>query len=61
MDRFVSAIIVAAGNSTRMGLNKSKQFIELCGKTVIERTLTAFENAEIISSVVVVCRPDDED
>jgi 2-C-methyl-D-erythritol 4-phosphate cytidylyltransferase len=53
---FVSAVVVAAGNSTRMGLEKSKQFIKLAGECVISHTLKAFENAAIIDSVVVVCR-----
>ncbi len=57
---FVSAVIVAAGNSTRMGLNKSKQFIDLNGEPVISRTLKAFENCGIIDSVVVVCRAIDK-
>ena len=61
MDKiFVSAIIVAAGNSTRMGLGKSKQFIELCGEPVIKHTLWAFEISDVIDSVVVVCREQDE-
>ncbi len=60
MNTFVSAIIVAAGNSTRMGLGKSKQFIELCGEPVIKHTLRAFENCEVINSVVIVCREQDE-
>lgn len=60
MSAFVSAIIVAAGSSTRMGLDKSKQFIDLCGEPVIQRTLKAFQNSEIIDSVVVVCREQDE-
>ncbi len=58
-DYFVSAVVVAAGNSTRMGLNKSKQFIDLRGEPVISHTLKAFENADIIDSVVVVCRQAD--
>lgn len=61
MDKvFVSAVIVAAGNSTRMGLEISKQFIDLCGEPVISRTLKAFESSKIIDSVVVVCREADK-
>lgn len=56
---YVSAVIVAAGNSTRMGLEISKQFIKLNGECVISHTLKAFEKAEIIDSVVVVCRESD--
>ena len=36
MSAFVSAILVAAGGSTRMGTSDSKQFIELLGKPAIE-------------------------
>lgn len=60
MGKFVSAIIVAAGNSTRMGLGKSKQFIKLKGEPVIKHTLWAFEISDVIDSVVVVCREQDE-
>ncbi len=60
MDNFISAVIVAAGNSTRMGLKKSKQLIDLLGQPVIAHTLRAFENADIIDSVVVVCRKIDK-
>ena len=52
----MSAVIVAAGNSSRMGLGKSKQFIDLLGEPVISRTLNAFEKSPVIDSVVVVCR-----
>ena len=56
MKYFTSAIIAASGNSTRMGLPISKQLIDLCGKPVIARTLTAFENCDVIDEIVVVCR-----
>ena len=59
MSAFVSAIIVAAGGSTRMGLSDSKQFIALSGKTVIERTLTTFQHCGLIKEIVVVSREQD--
>lgn len=59
MSAFVSAIIVAAGSSTRMGTADSKQFILLSGKTVIERTLEVFQQCALINEVVVVCREQD--
>lgn len=52
----VSAVIVAAGNSTRMGTGKSKQLIEIEGKPVIAHTLSAFENSSCISEVIVVTK-----
>lgn len=56
---YVTAVVVAAGNSTRMGSAVSKQFIPLLGKPVIGYTLRAFEDADCISEVVVVCRESD--
>ena len=54
-----AAIIVAAGNSTRMGGKISKQFLELCGKPVLAHTLLAFQKARCIDEIVVVARADD--
>ena len=61
MGFLTSAIIAASGNSTRMGLSYSKQFIDLNGKTVIEHTLSAFENCDLIDEIIVVCRSIDRD
>jgi 2-C-methyl-D-erythritol 4-phosphate cytidylyltransferase len=55
------AIIVAAGDSSRMALGYSKQFIPLCGAPAIAHTLSAFEAAHTIDSVVIVCRREDTD
>lgn len=51
---FVTAIIVAAGKSVRMGIGKSKQFIPLCGIAAIARTLSAFEKSRLVREVVIV-------
>lgn len=51
---FVTAIIVAAGKSVRMGIGKSKQFISLCGIAAIARTLSAFEKSRLVREVVIV-------
>lgn len=50
-------VIVAAGNSTRMGTNK--QFMRLLGLPVIARTLAAFENSDIIDRIILVVKADD--
>ena len=57
----VSAIIVAAGGSTRMGTGDSKQFIPLCGKPAISYTLAAFQACALIDEIVVVSRAQDID
>lgn len=56
---YTSAIIVAAGNSVRMGQNK--QFIKLCGVPVIEYTLKAFFDAEKVSEIIIVTKPTDQE
>lgn len=53
---FVTAVIVAAGNSTRMSCYVSKQLIPLLGKPTISYTLKAFEDAVCIDEVIIVCR-----
>lgn len=51
---FVTAVIVAAGRSVRMGTGKNKQFLQLCGVETIARTLSAFEESRYVREVVVV-------
>lgn len=58
---YVSAVIVAAGNSTRMSCYVSKQLIPLLGKPTISYTLKAFESASSVDEVVIVCRKVDMD
>lgn len=58
-DRFTSAVIVAAGDSTRMGYKLSKQLIPINGHAAIEYTLQAFQNCDRIDEIVVVARSKD--
>lgn len=59
MSAYVSAVIVAAGGSVRMGIADSKQFIPLLNKPAIEYTLKAFQKCYLIKEIVVVCREQD--
>lgn len=58
---FNSAIIVAAGNSTRMGKGYSKIFEPILGKPSIFYTLKAFENNDLINEIIVVCKQNDKE
>ena len=60
-ERFTSAIIVAAGDSTRMGYKMSKQLIPLNGRAAIEYTLKAFQTCAQIDEIIVVARAKDID
>lgn len=53
---FNVAVILAAGNGTRMGIDKSKLLLKIGGKTVIERTVAVFENMAEVDEIIVVCR-----
>lgn len=61
MAKFVSSVIVAAGNSTRMKSKKSKTLIDINGKPALSYTLDAFENSSIIDEIILVCRNEDLD
>lgn len=54
-----SAVILASGNSTRMGKGISKQLLELDGIPVIVRTIQAFDACEYISEIILVAREED--
>ncbi len=54
-----TAIILAAGNGTRMKADKSKLLLEINGKTVIERTVNTFSNIADIDDIIVVVRETD--
>lgn len=54
-----SAVIVAAGNSTRMGKGVSKQLLKLSGVPVLARTLHAFAQSGYIDEIIVVARAED--
>jgi len=57
----VCAIIAAAGKSSRMNFidGTSKQFIEISGKTVIEKTVTVFDSCNYIDEIIIAARAED--
>ena len=56
---FTSALILAAGNSTRMGGTESKQFLCVKGIPVLARTLLAYQNAKAVNEIIVATRVSD--
>ncbi len=48
------AIIAAAGQGTRMGGKRAKQFLELAGTPIIIHTLKVFEQCDSIQEIIVV-------
>jgi 2-C-methyl-D-erythritol 4-phosphate cytidylyltransferase len=55
----LTAIIVAAGSSRRVGYDKL--FADLLGKPLIAHTIAAFENAPCVNEIIIVAREDRHD
>jgi 2-C-methyl-D-erythritol 4-phosphate cytidylyltransferase len=55
----VSAIIVAAGQGTRMQDTQRKQYLSLAGLPILTRTLVVFDKCELVEQIVVVIPQDD--
>ncbi len=55
--KYCGAVIVAAGNATRMG-GIDKMMAQLGGEPVIVRTVRAFQECDAIREIVVVTRPE---
>ena len=60
MEKRFGAVIVAAGNSTRMGRSRSKVLETLGGKPVLRWSLEALEKSPQVGEIVVVCRDRDK-
>lgn len=58
---FTSAIIVAAGNSSRMGKGHSKIFEMLLKKPAVFYPLKAFQESELVDEIIIVCKEKDID
>lgn len=60
-DRFrFHAVVPAAGSARRMQQSLPKQYLQLCGRSVLEWVLTPLLAHEGCAGVVVVIAPDDE-
>lgn len=58
MERKRYVIIMAAGSGTRMGAGRPKQFLELDGKAILQKTIEVFVNACPGISVITVLPKD---
>ena len=52
------AVILAGGTGVRVGADKPKQFLDVGGRMVIERSIDAFDQTEGIDEVAVVVHPE---
>lgn len=49
----ITAIILAAGNSTRYGKNKNKNFEKIKGRTVLSYSLNTFDKNHYIDNIII--------
>ena len=58
---YVTAIILAAGNGSRMNSDTTKQRITLLGESILKRTVNSFAKTPLIDHIVVACKADEID
>lgn len=54
----VIAIVAAAGQGHRLGAEKPKAFVELAGKTLLERTINSLQETGLVDEIIAVAAPD---
>lgn len=60
-EKYVAAIIVAAGKGTRMGSEIPKQYMNIGGKTILDTTLYKFEKSNEIDEIILIVNKEDID
>ena len=58
-EKTVTAIILVAGNSTRYGQNRNKNFEDVNGKPVLFYSLNAFNTNTYVDNIVVAVKQDE--
>lgn len=56
---YVSAIILAAGSSTRMGGTVSKQWLDIGGFPAVARSLIAFDSCKDVKEIILCVKKDE--
>lgn len=52
-EKSVTAVILVAGNSTRYGQNRNKNFEKIKGKTVMAYSLKAFQENAYVDNIII--------
>lgn len=55
----ISVIILAAGSGKRMSSPKTKQTMEIFGKSILQRCVEVFEKCSLVSDITVVAKEDE--
>lgn len=57
----VTAVILVAGNSTRYGQNRNKNYEIVNGKMILEYSLDAFNTNNYIDNITIVCKEEEKE
>lgn len=60
LGKTVTGIILVAGNSTRFGKNRNKNFELVHGKSILSYSLNAFDINKYIDDIIIVVKKDDK-
>ena len=61
MNKTVTAVILVAGNSTRFGQNRNKNFETINDKSILSYSINAFDKNQYIDNIIVVIKQDDRE
>lgn len=61
VNKTVTAIILVAGNSTRFGQNRNKNFELVNGKSILSYSINAFDKNKFIDNIIVVIKQNDKE
>ena len=56
----VVALVAAAGRGTRLGAEIPKAYVQLRGRSLLERSVTAMETSAVVDHIGVLVSPDME-
>jgi len=59
-DGAVVAVVLGAGQGTRMGAGRNKVLLTLRGKPILVHALAAFEQTPQVTETLLVAHPDEE-
>lgn len=54
----ITAMILAGGVGSRVGAERPKQFVEVCGKTILAYTIEIYQKNPQVEAIEIVCHAD---
>ena len=61
MNKTVTAIILAAGNSVRYGQNRNKNLELVNDKTILEYSLDKFNKSSKVNDIIITCKESEKE